>query len=719
MLDAVLRYRRSPGRPSARDRKSERGLIQHYARAILRVSPLSRLTAAGFATWSPDGTPLDQTRFDRRQAAGLLSIDQPLLSGLVGGIANPPDAVSAGTAPIPGLLARNPMLREEGDRIRFLHRADGRSRLLGAVLNDGLATVLRLTALGPIPTEALIEQTALRLAIPPQEAEALVTAAARAQILVAGPVLDEQSADLLGDAEHALADRCPEAAPLLTRLRDALDLAARGSVTERTAALNRIEATEKQLNALSAAPARLRVNEDYLLAPRTVSRDGYDQPLRDLAAVARFYAMFDRHHDARSLLTRAFVDRFGSGGQAPLLDHAQDLVAEVRARQAALTEQTAADHGPADGSLAALLKTRADACTALGDRLLAARAEEELRFGADWLAELAAAVPDRFSADGASYGMLVQPAGDRLVVNACYPGHGQLTTRFLGQPQADPHGDPPDRLRRRLHALYGSDGPRLVEDHGLHGSNLNHRMRLLDRTMTARDWAAARLVHDPATDRLGLLDGDGAPVRVLSLGMKWIDAQPPALLLAVWLYGPSLVAFDPVERTHRARRDHDARTGGTTAYPRLVAGHCVLQRRRWYPGADLPAPAEPADEVSDLLAVTAWRARHDVPEQIVIKTPLWRMPGLDRDRDRDGSAPEAGTAAQIQQIVAARRREKPQYVDLASALMVRVLPRLMERRRMGYFEEALPEVRTGVHAAEWAVELDRLPSPPHPEGGPA
>jgi hypothetical protein len=54
-----------------------------------------------------------------------------------------------------------------------------------------------------------------------------------------------------------------------------------------------------------------------------------------------------------------------------------------------------------------------------------------------------------------------------------------------------------------------------------------------------------------------------------------------------------------------------------------------------------------------------------------------------------------------------RRQSKPQYVDLASALMTRVLPRLMERRPPGCIEEALPTAATGGHACEWMVELVR------------
>jgi len=704
VLDAVARYRHSAGRPSARDRKSERGLIQHYARAILRVSPLSRLTAAGFAQWSPQGIRMDRARFDRRQAHSLLSVDQPLLSALVNGILQPPENVSSGASPAPEVLTRNAGLKIEDEQVRFYHRVGGQARMLGALLTEGLAVLLRLTELGPIGRELLVTQAAERLGISEPEARELVATAAGAQILVAGPLLDEQSPHLLATAQKALAAEHPEAGALLGQIGDALDLAARGSVTERAAALNRVQTAERGLNALSGAPARLRVNEDYLLPPRTVSRAGYEQALTDLSAVARFSAMYDRHHDTRALLTRLFVERFGVGGQAPLLDHAAELVAVVRGRQAVLSPDNAAAYGPADGSLGALLNARTAADAALGGLLTDGAGQEEVDCGAAWLAGLAADLPDRFTAGGSSYGLLVQPSGEaagRLVINACYPGLGQLTTRFLGH--LDPDGASLGRLRRRLHDLHGGQGTELVEDHDLHGSNLNHRPRVLERTMTARDWTLARLVHDPATDRVCLVDAEGAPIRVFSLGMKWIDAQPAPLLLAVWLHGPSLVAVDPVERVHATRPGWSAATGETVRYPRLVAGRCVLQRRRWYPGRDLPAPTEPTDEVADLLALTAWRARHDVPEQIVVKTPLWRMPHL--GREDEGPA----AAARIQQIVAARRREKPQYVDLSSALMVRVLPMLMQRRRMGYFEEALPGVRNGAHAAEWALELDRLP----------
>ncbi|MFF2042834.1 lantibiotic dehydratase [Kitasatospora sp. NPDC058170] len=693
VLDAVQRYRAAGGRPTARLRKSERGLVQHLARAVLRVSPLSRFTAVGFATWAPTGPRLDQTGFDRRRAHHRLTPDRALLSGLVNGILAAPRA-----GELPDTLQRNPMLRREGDRIRFQHAADGRRRTLAAELNEQLTALLRLTALGALPADRLADELARRFGVPPADAHRLVAAAADTQILVAGPVLDEQAADPLPAAEKLLADEHPEAAGLVAAIRADLDLMARDSVGGRRAALTRIRTAETALNALSTCPARFQVNEDCLLEPATVSPEGYRRALADLGRVAAFQSLFDRHHEIRALLTRAFTDRFGPGAQVDLVDHAEDLVDLVRTREPALTPDRAARWGPADGSLPELLRHRAAATAELAAALREAGDDAEAHVDPALLAEAADRLPERFRLPAASYGLLVQPLNGRLVLNACYTGHGQLATRFLGA-QTALGGDAAERIARLIARRHAADGVRLREDHGLHRANINHRVRLLDEEVTPGQWLGVRLAHDPDTDRLGLLDADGRPLRVMALGMKWIELQPAPLTVAVWLHDTGRVAFDPIGDLH-ARRTRPA-TATTVRYPRLVAGDVVLQRRRWYPGEDLPHGTEPEDEAAHLIALTRWRAAHDVPEEIVLKTPLAMPAGAEADGE--------SAADRLTRYLRARGREKPQYLDLGSALMARVLPKFLERRGAGYFEEALPGVRNGVHAAEWLLEYDQEP----------
>jgi hypothetical protein len=136
----------------------------------------------------------------------------------------------------------------------------------------------------------------------------------------------------------------------------------------------------------------------------------------------------------------------------------------------------------------------------------------------------------------------------------------------------------------------------------------------------------------------------------------------------------------------------------TRSCPRMAVGTAVISRRRWYGGAELAeAVAAGPGEADRLLALTAWRARHGVPEEVVVKTaPAQAGMALD--------APDLGTD---------RLQQKPQYVDLTSALGARVLPRMLERRAAegstDYLEEAAPAVTDGTYAAEWVVEIGRRP----------
>jgi hypothetical protein len=243
-----------------------------------------------------------------------------------------------------------------------------------------------------------------------------------------------------------------------------------------------------------------------------------------------------------------------------------------------------------------------------------------------------------------------------------------------------------------LLAQYGADGCRVVEDRGLYRLNVNAHVPVLGNALTPDDWYRLRLAHDRDTDQLELRDPDGRAVRVLALGAGNPEYVPPALRIANWLVsGGRLVEF-LVDTWHRAS-GWDGR--GTRVCPRLLVGSALLARRRWYGGAELAAAvaAGPA-EADRLLALAAWRARHGVAAEVVFKTPL--------DAEFTAAA-EPGT-----DLHAYRLRQKPQYVDLASALHTRVLPRLLDRRGAGYLEEALPAVADGGHAVEWIVEIGRV-----------
>ncbi|MFI9273545.1 lantibiotic dehydratase [Kitasatospora sp. NPDC052896] len=691
VLAAVRRYARSAGHPSKQDRKSERGILQHLTRAMVRTSPLARFTAIGFASWSEQGTALDRFTFHRSRAHAIASVDRALFAALVEGLL----PVGGGVARVT-TVRRNPSLRTTQDAVRFRRRDGSRIQVLATPLTPQLTTLLDLLALGPLaPTELVLALTD-RLRCTEREASELVRAACEAQILLPGPVLDEQAADPLPAARDLLREHDPVAAAELAEAAASLGRLPHATVPERVALLNRLESAQQRLTEHGTRPGRLRVNEDYVLEPFEVSTGGHRQALDDLARIADFAALFDRHQELRALACALFVERFGPGAAVPLLDHAAALVEALRRAEARIAQPDGADGmaGPRDGSLAQLLKLRATAVRTIAERIARHRAEqpqaEELALAPDLLTELASALPERFRRPSASYGLTVQPVAGRLVLNGCFPGHGLLGMRFLGADR-DLGGRAADSIARRATAVLSADGIAPCEDRGLHGFNINHRIPLLERTVTPEGWLGIRLAHDPVRDELVLLDADGARVRPVTLGMRWQELHPAPLRIATLLADTSPVAVDAFGWEKPPVTGSPQRTAAT---PRLTVGQVVLQRRRWYPGADFPSAPGPADAAQYLVDLTAWRAVHGVPDQVMIKTApdpaaLARTPG------------SGGQPAQW-------RPEKPQYADLASALAVRALPWFLERRSPGsYLEEALPGVHQGRHAVEWVIEFDR------------
>ncbi|MFJ9522857.1 lantibiotic dehydratase [Kitasatospora sp. NPDC101801] len=704
VLDAVRRYRSGADAPSARLRKSERGILQHLTRAMVRTSPLSRFTAVGFAHWSEHGTALDAVGFDRKAARAYVSLDRALFSALVTGVGEVPWAEGARTS-LPPVVDQNRTLRPSDFEVRFVRRSQGTATLASTPLTRPLTALLALTGLGPIRTTVLLAELARELTVPLPVAQRFVAHALAAQLLLPGPAVPEQLVDPLPAARAVLAERAPEAVPVLdSAVRSLAEIAAGGVVARRTA-LARLQEAETGLNALSTRPARLHVNEDLVLPPTAITAHGYRQALDDLAEVTAYLAVFDRHHEVRALLGTAFADRFGPGAEVGLATAAPDLVAMVYRRESALTAGNAAEFGPADGSLAELLRLRAEALAHVTTAVEAAGDAAEVRLDPAGLGAFGRRLPGFFRRSASSYALLVQPVDGRLVVNDCYGGRGLLGSRFLGSDR-ELGGDAAERTAARTLRQLGGDGGAVLEDRGLHGSNINHRVGLLPETVTPEDWAGVKIAHDPATGALSLRDRDGRRITPVSCGMKWSELLPEPLRVAMWLADSGRVTLDPLAAVRAGRLRADGDRAATLRLPRLTAGQVVLQRRRWYAGADFPEAAGSRTEAEHLIALTTWRAAHQVPEEVVAKTPL-------------GGLPSRQGAEGVSAYVKARRRDKPQYLDLGSALMARALPRLLDRRGRGYLEEALPGVRAARHAVEWAVEFDLPgagPRPaPHPE----
>jgi hypothetical protein len=693
VYDAACRYRARDVTDS-KDRKAERALVQYLTRAMIRTSPYGRFTAVGLAEPDPAGVPWDEVT--PTTARPQVDVDRALFDYVIGGL------VAEAADP---LIALPPTARVGDDRITFFQVRPDTIRRLSAPMSPSTRLLVEVLDLGPCRRSALAAVMTERLGLGQTAADRLIGLALGLGLLVTAWRGDEFVAEPVEEALRDLAsagdDRVPHGLRQFKSDLDRLggdeddedDRSSRSSdrPTGRIEVNRNLDKIGDELSRVAQRPAKLMVNEDFVLDPLLVDPGGHRRALDDLTAVTELLWAFDRMHVVRALLAAEIVERFGPGCRIPLARHAETLVRAVYRRERLLSERPDQPVGPADGSLAMLTKVRREAMTALHTGLTGT---DDVSWSPADLRGLVAAVPERFRVDPSSYGVVVQPLGPELVFNDTYAGHGPMVSRFLHADRLR-GGTSIARLRARLHALYGP-GVRLLEDRGCHALSINAHPPILDEAVDVEGWKGLRLAHDVDTDAVSIVDGTGVPVKLLALGAQLPELFAYPVRLATWLCSSGRVALDIVGTFHHQHNPAD-RPAATVAYPRLRVGHVVVSRRRWYPGADFPNRTDAAGDVDSLLALTRWRADNGIPAEVTLKSLFdgptrWENLSGTESRDR---------------FFELRRHSKPQYVDLASALMTRVLPRLMERRPPGCIEEALPAAAAGGHACEWMVELAR------------
>ncbi|GAA2625400.1 hypothetical protein [Streptomyces vastus] len=693
------RYRAAvagPGRLSARSRKSERGLVQYVTRAMVRTSPLARFTAVGIAVPGPGG--VDPGKVDFEGATGFPSLDRVMLAYVLGGL-----QPATGTALLNAWVALSPTsaLDESRETLYFLRPTDSGFQRLSAPVKGVVRALVDATVMGPRPVRSVVSHIAAQTKCAPQDAAKAVLQAVHQGILCTYNEPEDGAADL----SVLLTRPGTPGSALLDDAKSRLPRLATGPATDRRSELRTIDEDFDQLSRLAQRPARVTVEEDYTLSPSTVDSARWRRQLTDLGATVELLSVFDWLHDVRVITTATFVQRFGAGANVSLTEHSESLVQEVSRRAAVMGESYARGDanalnglGTADGGLEQLFALRRRVIEETQSRITKAvnSGAADVALSTQEAIELASGMPGRIRQDPLSYGVLVQAAGDRLVFNDGLPGHGMLYARFL---DADRKlgGESIPYLAQRLLDRYTWDGARVVEDLGLHRLNVNAHPRILPEGLRPDDWFSLRLVHDTESDTLAVEDADGQRIRVLPLGTGHPGLFPPPLSLATSLSTGGRLNNDLLNGWYQAQPRDQRRT---LTCPRISIGDVVLARRRWYGGAELASalgagPAEP----DRLLALTAWRAGHDVPEEVVVKTAF----GQDSPRTLDPS-----------DVLPRRLQHKPQYVDFSSALSTRVLPKMLDRRAteeesVNYLEEALPSVIDGTHAQEWVVEVGRAP----------
>jgi hypothetical protein len=665
--------------PTHADLRSERGLLQYLTRALLRTSPAGRFTGVGVVLLG-SGLPLERAA-DPRVSEIRLQLDRSAAHELV---------AAAHAAQGLRTVAAGPGLTWTPSTLQYTRRRGERLERVSLARTRPVLVAVTALGAGPLPVTVLVGRLVEHAGLEPAQAVTLLRTWVATGLLVPGSPIDPFHDDPLG-AYVADLPAPSGSAPLVE-----LDAALRTAQGADGPAVTTLR--DRLAGAVSAAglPLPARLDEDTRLAPVAASLAGHEAAAADLVPVTRFLSLFDWMHNVRALLARAFVDRYGAGATVPLLTAAQTLVEMVERRERQLDSSSLVEFGPADGSLLELDRLRRAATALVDDAFAAAAATGAPAALLDpaALAAFTAQAPNRFLARPRSYTVLVQTVGDGFVWNDAFPGGGNLLTRFL---PADADGDAARALlRRELARRYGPAAD-LRELVGVFGDGVNVHPPVLERTLGAAEIGGLRLAHDPDLDEVVVLGEDGTPVVPLHLGGMWNELMPAPVKLLTWTTLPGRLV--PDFAAGWARR-HTA-GGQTLPVPALRSGGVLLARRRWVAGVDLAAALAPTGDGARLAAVTRWRARHGVPEQIVLKTPL---PWNPADPTWDASPDVAGRSGQ--------QRNKPQWVDLCSPLLLRALPTWLARRDDGVIEEALPDLGAADRAVEWGLDVDTATAPP-------
>ncbi|MEV7611460.1 lantibiotic dehydratase [Streptomyces sp. NPDC089799] len=696
---AVRRYADSGGEATRADRKSEPRITAYALRAMTRTSPRSRFTAVALsaaqdgpaagpgapaaARWAT-APPTVALRTVEVQRGALLSALEP--------------------APRPGLPVRlAPLLPAAPGELAFMAITPAHPRPRKVTLRRApeLTELTAVARFGVHAWEDVAGRLAEALDCPASRAEQVMRAALRAGLLGSALPVDDQDPNFLTACHDALpevmvgetgAEVEPGALALVdgaghgglravvAELAGATALLAADTVAARPALHARFRAAASRLPHADALAPQLYEDAVAVLPPLPGSEAS---PAAAAAALLPVLGAFDLKADLRIGLRAAVRAR---GGTVRLVAEAENLAADA-ARLA--TSAAAGDTGaPLDpDSRAAMVglwtfrrRVLADladlfeAALAAGDGVDAVIEDEHL---AAW----AAALPEQLHADGSSYALMAQYADGRWAANGWFGGYGATSSRFLEADSAA-GGAATAGLRARLRRVLG---PAVAEDRAAHGFNTGCHPPLLDREMTARDWAGTVLVDEGPAGRLRLRTPRG--LRPITVGSTRWDLMPAPSRIALWLQGGGVIAcaYDHVFR-ERARPG-----AGVIAVPRLRHGNLVLQRRRWYlPDAEV-LTGTCRGSVDDLHRLVRLRAEHGVPARFFVK----QLPEWERG---EALVPDV-TSRPVSQ-------PKPRYVDTAGVLGLASFAKDAADFTHPYLEECLPGPAAGHHVREAVYEFD-------------
>jgi hypothetical protein len=693
-------------------------LFSYLHRAALKTSPRSSLTLVATGAWvdrpdrDTDALALPSWRIERTITArrGLVErLFQPLLHDL------------KALAPEAGLRL-NPTARADEKslswrRVPKTESVEQETYGIGedtckVQVNRGLDLLLRVfDDAGPGGLSLIALTDALKQRLPEQGWPAipkLLQSALTNDILDASPAVAEQ-VDKLVWARSALRQLDDgHAAPLgasLEGFEAALDACKHAAGDQILPAYRALEDRFGALaisagSPLSVEAARPIVHEDCTIdLPSVDLRPGdLGSAREDLPWLLRLLPLLRGYGWPQSWLTARFLEQFGPAGRC------DDPEAFFLAAANELSVPEKGDPGAAERAQGGeppnhpLAQAADRIAKSFSEAVLAANGEaDEWYIPHDLIRDHYDALPEALRRRPRSHCINAQPFrgadGDRLLINAIYPGNARITARFL----KDEPGEQAD-IRAYLRELAGGEYAAIP---GVFGFNANAHPPLANIELglppRPQDHGGSvvvpldrlHLVYDAPRDRIVLEDDLGTRIEAYYFGILNSRTLPSVHRMLDWMSGAVNSVFSIAQGF--PSRKVDAATG-FVVQPRISLGSLVIERNaRMAPIGLLPDAR--AGEYRFFVEFQAFCARFGISRETFFRFQGSEVidSGLESNKRR------------------APKWRKPMYLDVHSPMAVRTLQRALRRHEGAIeFAEALPgrdAARVTVNGAKHVSEI--------------
>ncbi len=722
-LLALLKKHYREGAPPADSktvRNLEDSLLQFFARASTKTSPLSSLTLVRVGHWQgAEGARFSRlsNRVERRIEAKAALMRHILDSWMR-------DYETASKA-FP--LALNPTIQESDGTLQLKVVTAGRD-FIGRIWGTGvdissfdanpmLACVRR--ALDDAPDASLwADELTSRICtlapkLPRQAVEAYVKKLYGIGYLVARTGLLDQvdvlewMAGIVASLDDGTSSDFRAA---VARLRANLDVMRGDDIERRIEASLDVDPTIFDL--ATAAGARIGgylyrtpyyENCYYIGDDQDLSLDLIDAHRKEFDLIQQISRIVDANQLVHTSLCDYFVSKFGESGvctDVPRFIEEFDFVYAPLVSEGKFDAEGVAENSP---RTLALMRAKRAFEDYLKQQLGQGR---DIQLDPVALRGIIAMLPIGMRNRSSSYSYLVQPVKndgfEGLVLNQIYGGRSGILSRFCEVLDAD------GIAQLRAYLLKGSEAGRNAELGGVFGFNANRHPAMSDIEVVVPPFGPSyeqtqkislselKLIYVPSEHRLVFRDRDDRPIDIWYHGLL-TPVMLPAVHRTIALAfseGPCFLSANAQARTM------ESSASDVLYSPRLTIGNVVIARRSWTlahstcPDASMPA-------AQFYLAIRDWQKAHGLPERFFVRAQL--AGSNDRARISRYAAMKEINFKDL----------KPFYVDLRNPRFVRLLQNMLKRHNLALsisellpdFDEHASSVDGEKHVSELHFEL--------------